>query len=519
MRLFKPALTDRTTLPAHIASRWIEILAIPLTSALMETQALFLLISLFTTQIMGTVDAIGTNSILCILLFFHWWAMWREARNQRRGIQIDPTRRFPFTSVDVVAIVLALAVFGVTHISDEGYLVTVLVGIVLIGWAWKRGIDRTRAGYDEDHIILWFKIGFGILLFIMFFSLLGKADHTDNAFDASDQLLRNLPIFFLSGFIALSYTRIAAIRQERERQQLPLKMAGTNRWLTTLTITWILLILASIGTEFLPAALLITLLTPLWLVSGFLIQILFTVLGWLTYLIALGLALLIALLARLFPGGSISQGPAKLSRPPASTPPPVDNLSVLIFHILLVIAAIALLIGLAMYVQKHRRRSKGDMQEEEEIREGLNAAQIRKERRQQRQQSQPTTGALIEADPDSARARYRAFLRTMAEKDEHLARQPDETPAEYQQRFLIETGYKLPAATEEDVPTDATILTSLTQAYTRERYGGRQTQPEQRQYLHQWVPHLLQRLSAYLAVTPKTITHRPYQASRWGEDE
>lgn len=70
---------------------------------------------------------------------------------------------------------------------------------------------------------------------------------------------------------------------------------------------------------------------------------------------------------------------------------------------------------------------------------------------------------------DSARARYRAFLQTMAERGQDMGRRPNETPDEYQQRLLL----LMKQTPIEDIPLAPTAIEELTHAYVWERYGGK----------------------------------------------
>ncbi len=100
-------------------------------------------------------------------------------------------------------------------------------------------------------------------------------------------------------------------------------------------------------------------------------------------------------------------------------------------------------------------------------------------------------------DPASARARYREMLQALATSDATLARTPAETPAEYEARLYA---YLEEPALSSDGASESLILEELTQAYTRERYGGKHTDQRQRTRLQNRVPQLIARLTGNMPV-------------------
>jgi hypothetical protein len=128
-------------------------------------------------------------------------------------------------------------------------------------------------------------------------------------------------------------------------------------------------------------------------------------------------------------------------------------------------------------------------QNEDEVREWL-PVRITLKTRQRNAKGQK----LETLDATSARAHYRAFLLAIARRgEEEQRRRPAETPAEYQTRLLAKTR---PATQKNDAPTDATILETLTHAYTRERYGGKPPTVSQQAYLRRWISLLVRRLTS-----------------------
>jgi hypothetical protein len=193
-----------------------------------------------------------------------------------------------------------------------------------------------------------------------------------------------------------------------------------------------------------------------------------------------------------------------------------------ILRILLVVVIIIATILITRFLQKRRQAGgENDLDEEEEVREGLDRNQILRARRQNRRQRQQAV-PLAALDSDSMRARYRDFLAAMAARGENFTRRPQETPAEYQQRIL-HAARDIPAPGDTNTPVDSAILDTLTRAYSLERYGGRRARDEQHTFLRRWIPHLVQRFGEHLTSTP-TISETTRSSiqrtieSRWGED-
>jgi hypothetical protein len=502
-----------TSVQARIASNWIELIAVPVATALMETQPIRLGLQLLASHFFMAADNIDAGSIVFLLLFFNWWALWGRARRAQRGALANATTRISITFHDIPGMVLALLVFGLTHFSALGDGLTPVLASIVIGWSWLRGVQRAQTGPAENQLILWFKIGFGVLLVVICFALLDGFTQPDIL---ANELLSNLPIFFLAGFLALSLTRIAAIKKEQESQQQMAHQAGTNTWAMALTATWILLVVVSIATELLPVTALIAILSPLWWLIGLLLQIIFTLLSWIIYGVFILYALILGLVMHLFPAAQALKKPSTPLPKMSPLRAPVAAQHSPILQIIALACVIIAIFGIAWFIKS---RQKDPLEEtlptEEEIREGLDALQIRRDRRLERKKLQQAEQLDILAS-DSARIHYRAFLQTMAEKGAPSERRNNETPAEYQQRLLAMTETTFPPQTA-DIPSERAILATLTDAYVQERYGGKNLAGEQKQYLNQWLPHLRQRLNEHLSTTPKT-QKQPYQPSRWGED-
>jgi hypothetical protein len=152
-----------------------------------------------------------------------------------------------------------------------------------------------------------------------------------------------------------------------------------------------------------------------------------------------------------------------------------------------------------------------DDQGVEEVREGLDARSLLNQRWHdwwnRRRRSNNASPSLEPLDPTSARARYREFLKELANTQSDLARQSAETPTEYEVRLLAHLGNR-PSPTQDvahnnDGPVDSAILDELTHAYVSERYGGKPTEHRLRAYLQAWVPRLVMRLTGRASTQAK----------------
>jgi len=493
------------SVPARLRSNWIEFFAVPMASAIMETQPIIIVLSLLVPFFFGGESLYpDAASIMFSLLFLHWWSMGTRYIFERASASI-------FTFYDILGILLALGLLTVTNlmaITDPTFL---FVALVIVGWSWKRGADRAKAGLNEEQLINAFKIGFITLLIAMCFVLLSM-----RSIDRSGMLLRDLPIFFLAGMITLSFTRIGIIKQEQARHEVGGRREKTGSWLIVLTTTWVVLVVVSIILETLPLQVIMTLLNPLWYAIDVLLSLLLYLLDFIVTITAGLFSFIIGLLLLLFHMPAAPQQHPTPHLAPAAQPGQDSSTTLFILRIVIVVLIIIATIIITRFVQKRRQAGKDDtLDEEDEIREGLDINQILRARREERRQRQQAF-TLAALEQDSVRARYRDFLQSMASKGEDFVRHPHETPAEYQAR-LLHAAQNIPASDASSTPTDPTILNTLTQAYSRERYGEIQADGEQQDFLRQWVPHLIQSLHEHLKSKPKVTTQKTIQ-SRWGED-
>ncbi len=481
----------------------------------METQPIAIALLLLVPNVFSRGSTYpDAASITFLLLFLHWWSMGTRYVFERRG-----TNPGIFTLYDILGILVALGVILVTHLDAIADPTFLFVTLAVTGWSWKRGADRARAGLNEAQMITTFKIGFITLLVVLFFALLALFASLP---ELANALLLGLPIFFLMGMITLSFTRIGIVKKEQARQTGGRRREKMGSWLAALTTTWIVLVAMSIALEALPLETIKELLSPLWYVVGLLAIGIFYVLDFFATITSELLAILISLMVLLFHAQTNRPQSHTLSPDQAVHSSQDSGTLLFVLRILVVVLIIIATILITRFLQK-RRRDEGDSapDEEEEVREGLDINQILRARRAERRRRQQAL-PLAALDSDSMRARYRDFLASMAARGEDFTRRPQETPAEYQRRIL-HAARNIPAPGDTDTPVDATILETLTRAYSLERYGERQAHDEQHTFLRRWMPHLVQRFSEHFTSKPATseTTRTSIQRtieSRWGED-
>lgn len=455
----------------------------------METQPIALALQLLLPTITAdnSVQLLDTVTITLLMLGMQWWTMLIKHLAQR-GLQENLS-----TILQVLGLVLALLALVVTHLDLLKHIFILIVGIVLLGWFWKRAMDRNKTGLSDEHLITAFKVGFIILLTVLAWAVIYPP-----GIDLRGALARSLPLFFLSGMVALSFTRISVIKKENARHPGSQAKNATDSWVFALTVTWIAIVVIGIALEALPLQVIIALLNPLWELLGLIVGAIFFLVG----LIFTALVYVLQFIASLL--FSLLGQPGKPTKMPQLAPqsPKIalagqhtgGDAAQVLGRIALVLVLLTVLIFAIRFARSRMRRVEDTAEEEEEVREGLDMNSILKARREERRKRrQKTTFELEALDPHSARARYRDFLQTLAEQEHSLERRSAETPVEYQRR--IQDELKNIPAQEDGAPPDPEILTELTQAYARERYGGKGSDEQAQHYLQTWVPHLLQRLA------------------------
>lgn len=435
--------------------------ALPITLALQVLLQKFFFVS-------GDQQVLNVASVTLVLLGLHWRMMWSRTKDAPANI-----KKMRVLLPHILSFLLAFAFLVWTNpafAEDPGGWTVMLF---LTGVVWWRSYSRTRTDEETDQLIGALKIGFLVMLGVLAFAL---AEQSQGSSSLNHTLATDFPIFFLSGLLALSFKRLSILKREQARQNKGARSLGTGRWLVIMAIAWVAVIIGSIAFEALPPAVLAS-------VVNVFLGALVSILSLLAYLLSL------------FPwpdapqNVSLSDLSRQQSRPPHS---PVQHLletnTFTLPITLLEFGGGILLVVLLMLVVLKRRVYEVTESDEDEVREKLDKEKIRSERRTKRNQRIK----LEPLDPSSARARYRELLTVM--DTQGLPRRVNETPAEYQARLLTLTQV-LSEAEGQQTPPDQEILAALTLDYTRERYGAKPLTRERRDYLHQWVPSLLQRLA------------------------
>lgn len=472
----EPPGTKRAELlgQARASFDWIELLAVPIALSVMETQPIALALTFL------TVAYLDAESITLLLLGLHWWA--RAVSALKRG-RLSTTRA---RHLQLLGLLLAIAITVITHVSLLNNIPALFFYIILIVGFWYTGMHSVQKGPNDEYVLTVFKIGLGVLLGILILVVL-------NNFGALPPVLRDeltyaLPTFFLSGLIALSFTRIMMLRKENANAaQRGLQGDPTRGWLLVLTLAWVIVVVSTLVLESFGFQPVVVVATLLW--SG---------LGTVTNWIFLLLSPLLKLIAMLFISAPPPPRGVPLPRPAPSNGhlPPLPYLTEIRLIIGLILLA-TLLVILFFVIREILRRwhPAPDDESEEEIRESLSRESILKTRREQQRQRQKSDdlAGLEPLDPNSARARYRELLQELAWNGGKLARRADETPSEYEKRLLALLKEASSAAQGDSTPTDPAILGELTEAYMKERYGGKRARLEHD--AQGWIPHFVRRLA------------------------
>lgn len=415
--------------------------------------------------------ALGPGTTILLLLGLQWWVMFTEQFAPRIPLAIGkPYLRLlgPCIAITIMA-----------AFTDLPSLIPISILILLF---WQLGIFQSQRALRDERLISIFRLGFIVMIVLTFFAFV-----PDTTTLPLVTLTSVLPLFFLSGLLALSFTRLSSINRENTRQAGVRPTRSTRRWFVFLTTTWGVLVAASVLLEFFAFQFVQYVLQPIWNLLGFLVlEILYL------------FSLLFYLLTKLFgiPQLSPPSGVHHQPTPPSSlssqhtthdTPSP---LLMLILRLLLIfIIVIALILVVRMILHNWPRAAYRD--EDEEIRETLSLQEILQERRQEQQSIQHSVIPET-VNTASARARYRAFLQTVAWSDTRLARRTHETPDEYHARLA--PILKQQAQMFDEAQHDSIQLEALTQAYTQERYGEKRTSLPPSEAFQAWLQWIQKRL-------------------------
>jgi hypothetical protein len=443
---------------------WIDILVVPIATSIMEAQPFAIVLLFFSLLLSGKSATVPLNSVSIILLMlgFHWWAQLTEHLKGRSKGKIWAE------IVWVFCLLLAFTLIIFTHLALLNNLFFFLCVIALILWFWVRGRRRAQNEFSESQLLFSFKLCFTVLLVVLLITILLNHDIAATLFAA---IAIALPLFFLSGLVAISFIRLSATRHETGQASSCIRFDHSHRWSLFLLLAWSLLVAVVLLVESFAFQPLLALLTPL---IHFILQFF-----------------------RLKP--PVSHVPVKPTPTPVHPqtnhplPPehltlnPLIQLAIFVILGMIVVAGIILvLVAIVLVADKRREERYANSVEERETLDVRSTLNDRRKRNQERK----TKFQLETLAPNSIRARYRELLVATA-RQEHLQRRPYETPAEYERR-LRQVVASLP--NKEDEPTNTAILTELTKAYTLERYGRRQISQAQEGYFKRWVQRLVKRI-------------------------
>ncbi len=475
----------------------------------METQPIVLALEFISPLLLGEGTLLPLAlGVTLSLLATQWWSMWLQ--QTKENSLLNANGRPTFRSLS--GILLAMFILCITRpdaLSSGGFFFAA-AGIAI--WSWYRGILRAREPLNDGYLTTSFRAGFLVLLVVMAFAILRGFAGSDQTL--SNEMARALPVFFLSGLIALSFTRIGKLKREQQRHPGSSGREATGRWLSGLTITWVALVVASVALEALPLNAIMMLLNPFWSALLLMVGGILYLVSYLLYGIFFVIGGIIWLLNLLF-HFSFPSDPAKTQQSAtdvANLAQHTDQVPALLIIVLGIVFLFIVLLILSFAFTRKKKPVENTTAEEEEVRESLDRDEVLQERRERRRRAQEAF-ALEALDPASMRARYREFLQAMAARGQETQRLPQETPLEYQRRLLRIARQRRLLHDERD----AELLGELTLAYAQERYGGKHIAHEHQSYLGNQVPKLVQKLAG-IANTPRPATGWSQEKARWGED-
>jgi hypothetical protein len=454
----------------------------------METQPLVLLLFLVAVIFSGSGAPLsfGEASITLLLLGLQWWAMFINHR------LLQGMEQRTATMLHVLGVGVALGLLLLTHLTAFDLpMIIVMAGLVI--FCWKRGIDKAKAEFYDEQLIFVFKLGVGILLVMLVLSVLSSSGPLR---DIAGTLGYALPLFFLSGLIALSFTRVSMIRREHARQGIP-QAHSTRGWLVALTFLWGVLVVGALTLETFSFRSIQALLLPVWNILAFIVIWIIYAVFWIIQAISHFLTSWLTFK----PGNEKGSQAPPPKQGHANIPPGLEHFPAWVlllgrlFLVALVLVALIVIFRIIL-LHVHPRL---EQDSEEEIREALSMRSILRERRQERTSQGQREELLLDVlDPDSIRARYRDLLQQMAEHGEHLRRQSEETPTEYQKRLLAMMGKSVDAMRQDDEEeSDREMLADLTNAYINERYGARRAELQPSDGPG-WISRMVERLNRHV---------------------
>jgi hypothetical protein len=497
MNFLKPQGPWRLLIPERPARRlsfsWLEDLALPLSTSVMETLPLSLALNLL----------FPLRSLLLIgaALGLFWWARAVEwlsgSKASRRGWTVAQVAGWLLT----VALLLALQI--AQAFAQRQPLMPAMFAVLpgLLTWLWRRALIRARLGFEHEALLRSFRLSLGLLLALLLLGLVMPATGLLAALSGA------LPLFAFCGLLSLSLTRLSAIRLRRHHESAGRDADPTRSWLLALSLLSLILI----GSAFLLNLLfplssfraLLQLLTPPWNALWTAITEAFI---WIIVLVLTPFFDLFALLMRLLPHSQRAApplvSPATLrqhlqTQGTVSLPPPL----LITLRILLVLLALAALIWLIILIRSTVRRWQAptDQNFVEEERQGLNPLAALGERWQRRRRRRRANSQEPEPpDLTPLRRLYRAWLVLLAALHPRAGRQPAETPAEYAARLqrVLYSGEESwrTLLSKQEAEELAAFIEQLTRAYLVERYGARPIPPAEQARLAAWSHRCTQHL-------------------------
>src|SRR5579872_2243633 len=254
-RKMKKAAPSALTQSIRLPFDWIDAIAIPVATSIMEAQPIAVVLLFMSLLVTGKsanvpLDAV---SIILLLLGLHWWALLVKYIVQR-GLdeKLEGASQF-------FGLLLALALAIVTHRALLADVSGLLLVTVLVLWFWVRGKRRARVEPSEEQLIFSFKLCFIVLLVVLLITL---PVNPAIAMPTLAAIALALPLFFVSGLIVLSFVPLSITRHEYRRDAFGTRLDRTRVWSFFLVLTWSLLVVATILLELFAFQPLLTLLTP-----------------------------------------------------------------------------------------------------------------------------------------------------------------------------------------------------------------------------------------------------------------
>jgi hypothetical protein len=194
---------------------------------------------LFTGQ--SDVFPLVEGSITLLVLSLYWWALLvRRVIEPRIGEQWATLLYLP-------GLVVTFAIIVGTHPAFVDNIPQIVFAAALSAWIWRRGMARVEQGLQEEQLITVLKVGFVVLLGMLFFAVAYPQPVSKVLLDA---LVYALPVFFLSGLVALSLSHLGAIKREYLRRSPGGSQADpTVVWGSILLFLWVATIVLTIILE------------------------------------------------------------------------------------------------------------------------------------------------------------------------------------------------------------------------------------------------------------------------------